>query len=105
VAVLTEVVARAGDLGLSHGELIITAIETTADRLPGLLAPQTAVGGGLFASRRPRPERAEDGPVGVMTYRLREGDFETLDALVTQFGAFSRNHLITTALAAFLAKA
>lgn len=88
---------------LSHGEAIIVAIEATYPRMKELINPGVTAGGSLFASRRSgRASRSSDGPLTPLNYRLREGDFRTLDHLVEEFGASSRGHLITAALTAYL---
>lgn len=98
VVLLEPLTRRCQSEGLSHGEVIIYAIETAHADLPDLIHPPTTTGGSLFASRRSRASRATDGPLTPLNYRLREGDFATLDALVDEFGASSRGHLITVSL-------
>lgn len=84
--------------GLSHGEVIIIALEETHPRLRELVNPVTTAGGSLFAARRSRASRTADGPLTPLNYRLRESDYATLDQLADEFGASSRGHLITEAL-------
>lgn len=91
--------------GMSHGELIIAAIESTYAELPGLIRPSTTTGGSLFATRRSRAVRSKDGPLSPLNYRLRGADFAVIDQLVEELGASSRGDLITTALSAYLAPA
>ena len=86
------------DKGLSHGELIIVAVERAHARLHDLIHPTATAGGNLFASRRSRAARTTDGRLTPLNYRLRESDFQTLDRLVEEFGASSRGHLITVSL-------
>lgn len=88
--------------GMSHGELIIAAIEATYAELPGLIRPSTTTGGSLFATRRSRAVRSKDGPLSPLNYRLRGADFAVIDQLVDELGASSRGDLITTALTAYL---
>lgn len=102
VALLDPLVAKCKAEGLSHGEVIIIAIEETHPRLKDLIHPAATAGGGLFASRRSRAARNSDGPLTPLNYRLRETDFATLDQLVDEFGASSRGHLITAALTEYL---
>ncbi len=103
VALMEPLDARCKAAGFSHGEIIIVAIENAYSRLKDLINPvATAGGGGLFAERRGRVSRAADGPLSVLTYRLREADYATLDRLVQEFGASSRAHLITVALTDYL---
>jgi len=98
VALLEPIEAKCKSNGLSHGEVIIVAIEAAAPRLKDLIHQAATAGGSLFASRRSRASRSTDGPLTPLNYRLREADFQTLDQLVEQFGASSRGHLITAAL-------
>lgn len=98
VALLEPLTATCKREGLSHGEVIIVAIENSHPRLRELIHPAATAGGQLFASRRSRASRAADGPLTPLNYRLRQGDFDTLDQLVEEFGASSRGHLITAAL-------
>lgn len=101
VALLEPLVGKCKADGLSHGEVIIVAIENAYPRLKDLIHPAATAGGGLFASRRGRASRQNDGPLTPLNYRLREADFATLDKLVDEFGASSRGHLITAALSDF----
>lgn len=98
VALLEPLEAKCKINGLSHGEVIIVAIEEAHPRLKDLVHPAATAGGNLFASRRSRASRSTDGPLTPLNYRLREADFQTLDQLVEEFGASSRGHLITAAL-------
>lgn len=98
VALLEPIEAKCKANGLSHGEVIIVAIEAAYPRLKDLVHPAATAGGSLFASRRSRASRSADGPLTPLNYRLREADFQTLDRLVEEFGASSRGHLITAAL-------
>jgi hypothetical protein len=98
VALLEPLTAKCKTDGLSHGEVIIVAIEAAYPQMQDLIHPPATAGGSLFASRRSRASRAADGPLTPLNYRLREGDYATLDQLVEQFGASSRGHLITVAL-------
>ncbi len=84
--------------GLSHGEVIIIAIEGAYPRLNELIHPAATAGGSLFASRRSRASRSTDGPLTPLNYRLRVRDYQTLDQLVEEFKASSRGQLITAAL-------
>lgn len=104
VALLEPLEAKCRVDGLSHGEMIIVAIESTYERLADLVNPAATAGGSLFAPRRSRASRSTDGPLTPLNYRLREADFATLDSLVDQFGASSRGHLITAALKGYFAQ-
>lgn len=87
----------------SNGELVIAAIEQAHPRLPELLGTlPEPTGGGLFASRASRGARLSDGDLTPLNVRLYEADWDVIDALVAQFHAFSRGHLISTALLDFL---
>lgn len=98
VALLEPIEAKCKGEGMSHGEVIIVALEATYPRLRDLVHPAATAGGSLFASRRSRASRSADGPLTPLNYRMRVGDFETLDKLVEEFGASSRGQLITVAL-------
>ena len=98
VALMGLLEAECKEKGLSHGELIIVAVERAHPRLRDLIHPTATAGGSLFASRRSRAARTTDGRLTPLNYRLRQSDFLTLDALVEEFGASSRGHLITVAL-------
>lgn len=90
-----------GGRRLSNGEWVIVALEATHDQLGELIRPQPT-GGSLFAPRATRAARTYDGPLTPFNIRLRQADFDVIDALVQQFGASSRGHLITVAFDAFL---
>lgn len=102
ISLLEPLAAKCNQTGLSHGEVIIVAIEQTIERLPDLIKPPSTAGGALFASRRSRTIRTEEGPLTPLNYRLRNADFKVLDDLVSQTGASSRGHLISAALGAYL---
>lgn len=95
--------AKCRETKLSRGELIIKAIESTADRLEELVNPAATVGGTLFDARpSARAAAGEGGHKSPVNYRLREKDFAVLDTLVERFKAPSRNHLIVAALTGYL---
>lgn len=102
VALLEPIAQMKKTQGLSNGEIIISSIEGTYADLKDLIHPAPTAGGNLFASRRSRASRANDGPLTPLNYRLREADYATLDQLVDELGASSRGHLITVALTAYL---
>lgn len=91
---------------LTHGTLIITALEANAARLAELVTPAPVMGGGgLFpalatSTTSPRATGEEQGV--PLTFRLPREHFEVLDALVAQVNAPSRSKLISAALAAYL---
>ena len=100
-ALLDRVIAERDRTSRSNGELIIAAIEQTHSELPALIGRRESTGGGLFASRSSRGARLSDGPLTPLNVRLFEADYRVIDDLVTQFGAYSRGHLISTALTAY----
>lgn len=106
VALLEPLTKRCAAEGLSHGEIIIVAVEQAYPRLRDLIHPAATAGGNLFESRRSgtagRAARSAAGPLTPLNYRLRGTDFATLDHLVQEFGASSRSHLITAALTDYL---
>lgn len=86
----------------SNGELVIAAIEGCHAQLAELLGRRPApTGGALFASRASRGARLSDGDLTPLNVRLYEADWEVIDTLVAQYQAFSRGHLISTALLHF----
>ena len=89
---------------ITHGELIIAALEDNATRLGELITPAATVGGSLFPPMSTSANRARTEEVTVvpLNFRLPLAHFEVLDALVTQVGAPSRSRLISAALAAYL---
>jgi len=106
VALLEPLTEKCTAEGLSHGEIIIVAVEQAYPRLRDLIHPAATAGGNLFESRRSgtagRAARSAAGPLTPLNYRLRGTDFATLDHLVQEFGASSRSHLITAALSDYL---
>jgi hypothetical protein len=99
---LDPIAAACREQGLSHAQLIIAAIEGSYDRLGELVRPPAAAGGSLFAARRGRVRRVDDGPLTQFSFRMSGADFAVLDRLVAQFGATSRAQLITAALTHYL---
>ena len=91
---------------ISHGTLIITALEANAERLAELVTPTpTAGGGGLFptlAASRTGPRASGEEQIVPLTFRLPRSHFEVLDQLVAATNAPSRSKLISAALAAYL---
>lgn len=91
---------------ITHGTLIITALEANADRLTDLVTPAPVMGGGgLFpalAASRSGPRATGEEQIVPLTFRLPREHFEVLDALVAQVNAPSRSKLISAALAAYL---
>ena len=91
---------------ISHGTLIITALEANAERLAELVTPTpTAGGGGLFptlAASRTGPRASGEEQIVPLTFRLPRSHFEVLDQLVAATKAPSRSKLISAALAAYL---
>ncbi len=98
-----QVEAKCLQRKLTHGELILVAVESTYDRLKELIHPNETIGGKLFAARASNSNpTSEAGFKTPMNYRLREGDFAVLDHVATEFSARSRNHLIVAALTGYL---
>lgn len=83
--------------GMSHGEVIIVAVENAHPRLAELINPAAKAGGTLFEARTVRPSTVA-GAVTPLNYRLRQADFVVLDSLAQEFGSPSRGRLITVAL-------
>lgn len=89
-------------LPLSHGDLIITAVETAVEA--GLTAPKVQVGGnGLFRARvastrgvKGRRVEAEES----FTFRLRNADYDVIDQVKEEHGFPTRRELIITCLEA-----
>lgn len=100
---LAQIKARRAREGLTTGELIIAAIEATADRLPDLVATRPVTGGGLFSARVSHANRAAE-PLTSLNFRMRVEDFDVLDDLVTRFKATSRSQLVTAALSDYLSR-
>lgn len=98
---VTPIKVSRTQLGLTTGELIITALEATADQLGELLAVRRVTGGALF-SARPASTSINNEPQSSLNFRMRVEDFAILDSLVEEFGAASRSQLVTAALAAYL---
>lgn len=86
--------------GMSNGQVVIAAIEYANPQLKDLIHPG-ATGGGLFAQRATKGTRLNEGPLTPLNVRLYEADYEVIDGLVKDTGAFSRGHLITVSLRYF----
>lgn len=100
---LEKLVAFRNEHGMSNGQVVIAAIEKAHPRLPHLIHPVTAGGGGLFASRATRGVRTTEGPLTPLNVRLYTQDYQVIDRLVEEFGAYSRGHLVTVSLTEFFA--
>lgn len=89
---------------MSHGDLVITAIEAAIDRgrLPALISPAGTTGGSVFTARPTRVVRPAVGPLTALTFRFTERDFAALDGVVAESGAASRAQLIALTLADYL---
>jgi hypothetical protein len=103
-ALVDKIVAERERSGRSNGQIVIAAIEAAHPRLGQLIAPAEGAGGALFQQRSSRVVRTMDGPLTPLNVRLFEDDYEIIDQLVAQFGAFSRGHLITAALTDYLTR-
>ena len=98
---LEKLVTYRDQHGMSNGQVVIAAIEKAHPRLPDLIHPVTAGGGGLFEQRATRGVRTTEGPLTPLNVRLYAQDYEVIDRLVKEFGAFSRGHLVTVSLTEF----
>lgn len=105
VGLREKINAERARTGRSNGEIVIRAIELNLDQLPALFSKhgRGASVGSLFQQRVSRGARLSDGPLSPINVRLFEPDFEVLDELVEQVGAFSRGHLISVTLTAYFA--
>jgi hypothetical protein len=101
VALLPKIAEERGRTGRSNGEIVIVAIESSQHQLSDLIGAAGSTGGTLFERRPSRGTRRSDGPLTALNVRLFQQDYEVLDELVTMHGAFSRGHLIATALTAY----
>jgi len=97
---LEQLVAYRDQHKMSNGQVVIAAIEHAHPKLKDLIHPATT-GGGLFAQRATKGTRLNEGPLTPLNVRLFEADYEVIDKLVNEFGAFSRGHLITVSLREF----
>ena len=98
---LEKLVKFRDEHGMSNGQVVIAAIEKAHPKLPQLIHPVTAGGGGLFAQRATRGVRTTEGPLTPLNVRLYTQDYEIIDRLVEEFGAYSRGHLVTVSLTEF----
>ncbi len=105
VGLREKINAERARTGRSNGEIVIRAIELNLDQLSALFSEhgRGASAGRLFQQRVSRGARLSDGPLSPINVRLFEPDFEVLDELVEQVGAFSRGHLISVTLTAYFA--
>lgn len=105
VGLREKINAERARTGRSNGEIVIRAIELNLDQLAALFSEhgRGASAGRLFQQRVSRGARLSDGPLSPINVRLFEPDFEVLDELVEQVGAFSRGHLISVTLTAYFA--
>lgn len=96
-----RVAAECAARSITTGDLVIDAIETTYERLPGHLHPAGTVGGKLFSTRGAGTSRAPAGESTQLAFTLRIEDFEIIAGLVRDLAARSQAHLITAALSAY----
>lgn len=101
VTLLDNIAAERQRTGRSNGEIVIVAIEHCHDRLGELLGQPQPTGRSLFQPRASRGARLSNGPLTALNVRLFEQDYAILDELVEEHRAFSRGHLVTTALTAY----
>ena len=94
-----DVQARAG---MSNAELVLSAIQATYRDLEAIIAEESAIPtGGLF-SREYRPRRDTGSASIQLGIRLRQGDIDQIDELVSSARARSRSAYIVTALRTYL---
>lgn len=86
--------------GMSNGQVLITAIEFSYEKLRDLIHP-ASTGGGLFQQRATKGSRSNDGPVSPLNIRLFKADFAVIDNVVKEAGAFSRGHLASVSFRYF----
>lgn len=101
-ALMDKIVAERERSRRSNGQIVIAAIEDAHSKLGELIGQREAAGGDLFQRRTSRVVPAGDGPLTPLNVRLFEVDYEIIDKLVENFGAYSRGHLITAALTHYL---
>lgn len=99
---IPKIIAERSNTGRSNGEIVIVALEQTYPKLGELVGERGETGGGLFELRSSRGARVANGPLTPLNIRLREEDFDVIDRLVAETSAYSRGHLISTALTAYL---
>lgn len=100
-SLVERIVAERQRTGRSNGEVVIAAIEHAHPQLAELIGKRQS-GGTLFTPRASRNVRSGTGPLTPLNVRLRQADYEVIDQLVEDFGAFSRGHLVTVALTHYL---
>lgn len=100
-----RLLAERDSTGNSNGTIIKMALEQTHARLRELIGARPTTTGTLFTpvpAKAPRATRTSKGPLVALNARFYEADLAVIDELVETHGAFSRGHLITTALDAYL---
>lgn len=99
--------AHAATKGFTLTQAVLIAVETTAHRLPDLIAAQSGTGTvsktSLFPALEGRSRRRAPGQANVtISIRINVANLEVLDDLVDQVGAGSRSELLTVALRSYL---
>lgn len=91
--------------GHSNGDLVKMALEATNDKLGETIGADVPKLGTLFTSapaKAPRSVRVRTEPPVPVNARFYESDLGIIDELVATHGAYSRGHLISTALDLYL---
>lgn len=95
--------AKTVELGITRGDLVLLAIETTYEDLRARFTAPAQVGGRLFGARRPqRRHRRLDVPTTPLGMRLTESDMTTLHEVVADLGAANVSDLASVALTLYL---
>ena len=100
-----KVTATAKAQELTHGELIIVALEHAldTDTLSRHVHPAGTVGGGRFKERGVGAATRVKGTVATLSFSLFQSDLDIITELIAEVRAHSRNHLIAAAFAAYFA--
>ncbi|MFY0408715.1 hypothetical protein [Solicola sp. PLA-1-18] len=100
--------AHATATGQTLAQIVLTAVETTAEQLPDLIATERGTAasplkGSLFPATEGRGRRRAPGQAHVtISMRINAANLDVLDQLTAQVGAGSRSELLSVALAAYL---
>lgn len=92
----------ASKLGLSHGQLLIKAIEAEYKHVKPY-RDDNLIGGELFAPLSITPPKSGQGDAGsaVFTFRLRESDFAAIDRQVELLNFANRKTFVSACLEAY----
>lgn len=103
VPLVTSLQAKTLELGITRGDLVLLAIETTYEDLRHRFTAPAQVGGRLFGARRPqRRHRRLEVPTTPLGMRLTESDMTTLQEIVADLGAANVSDLASVALTLYL---